>query len=65
MQGAQLGSKERQSELKAELARGAWVALGFRSGPDLRVVGWSPVLGSALSGESAWDSLLPYASPSQ
>ena len=43
--------------------RGAWVAqsvmlltLSFCSGPDLRVVRWSPHLGSVLSGESAWDS---------
>ena len=43
---------------------GAWVAqlvehptLGFGSDDDLRVVRWSPVSGSMLSRESAWDSL--------
>ena len=42
---------------------GIWMAqlvkhltLGFGSGHDLRVVRWSPVSGSALSGESAGDS---------
>lgn len=33
------------------------IALGFHSGPDLRVMGLSPALGSALTAESAWDSL--------
>lgn len=44
--------------------RGAWEAQsaerptpGFRLGRDLRVVGWSPALGSALSMGSAGDSL--------
>jgi len=43
---------------------GTWVAqsdecltLDFRSGRDLRVVGLSPLSGSALGMESAWDSL--------
>ena len=40
--------------------RGAWVAQSVRRqaldlslGHDLRVVGWSPMLGSVLGGESA------------
>jgi len=48
------------------MGRGTWVAqsvkrptLGFGSGRDLRVVRWSPASGSALSRESACDSLSP------
>ena len=44
---------------ESKAARGARVALlvkgptlGFSSGRDLRVLGWSPTLGSALSRES-------------
>ena len=53
---------------------GTWVAQlvkrlthGFSSGHDLRVVRLSPVLGSTITGESAWDSLpllLPRPYPS-
>ena len=46
--------------LKIKLQRGTWMAqsvkhltLGFGSVDDLRVVGWSLVWGSVLSGESA------------
>jgi len=37
--------------------------LDFSSGHDPRIVRSSPELGSVLSGESAWDSLSPSASP--
>lgn len=37
--------------------------LGFGSGHGLRVVKWSPALGSALSVESAWVSLSLWPSP--
>ena len=47
---------------------GAWVAqlvkcltVDFGSGHDPRVVGWSPVLGSVLGVDPAWDSLSPSA----
>ena len=33
------------------------LTLDFSSGCDLRVMGWSPMSGSAFCGESAWDSL--------
>jgi len=43
---------------------GFWVAqsvkcltLGFNTGPDLTVVGWSPRCGSVLSAKSPYDSL--------
>ena len=43
---------------------GTWVIqsdrcppLDFRSGHDFRVIRWSPVSGSTLSGEFVWDSL--------
>ena len=41
------------------------LALGFGSGHDFRVVGWSPVSCSMLGVESAWDSLpsLPLSLP--
>ena len=35
------------------------LTLDLSLGCDLRVVGWSPMSGSALGGESAWDSLSP------
>ena len=48
--------------LKRMTGRGSWVAqlvecltLGFGSGRDRVVVGWSRGSGSALSEESAWD----------
>ena len=40
------------------------LTLDFGSGQDLRVVRSSPMSGSALSGESAWDSPPPSASAS-
>lgn len=61
----------RRGGLNYELSksRGAWVApsvghltRGFGSGHDLRVVGWSPLAGTALSGECAGHS--PSAPPS-
>jgi len=49
---------------------GTWVAqsvkllnLDFCSGHDLRVMRSSPALGSAVGGESAWDSLPVLLSP--
>lgn len=36
-------------------------ALGFCSGCNLGVMRSSPITGSALSGESAWSSLSPFA----
>lgn len=51
--------------------KGIWVvqlnehhAIGFCSGRDLRAVGLCPALGSVLSVESAWTSLLPCPLPS-
>ena len=38
------------------------LALDFGSGPDLRVMGSSPALGSMLSIESAYPSALPLPS---
>ena len=40
-----------------------WVehqTVDFCSGPDLRVMGWSPMLGSTRSVEPAWNSLSPF-----
>jgi len=34
-----------------------YLTLDFGSGHDLKVLGWSPAQGSALSIESAWDFL--------
>ena len=55
--------------LESVSLRGAHVAqlvkcltLDFSSGQDLRVLRWSPALGSVLGPETAWDSLS--ASPS-
>jgi len=55
---------------KRKIFEGRWVAqsfkhptLDFSPGPDLRVMRSSPELGSALSGESAWDSLSLCPSP--
>lgn len=38
-----------------------FLTLGLGSGCDLKIVGLSPESGSALSGESPWDS--PYLCP--
>ena len=57
--------------VKSLRLRGSWIAqsvepltLNFSSGHNLRVVRLSPLLGSTLSGDSAWDSLsLPLPLP--
>ena len=57
--------------LRKTTLRDAWVAqlveclaIDFGSGHDPRVVGSSPVLGSALNVEPAWDSLSLFLCPS-
>lgn len=45
---------------------GSWVkcpTLGFGSIHDLRIVKLSPILGSMIRGESVWDSVSPFPSP--
>ena len=56
------------STFKNKKMRGAWVAqsvehltLDFGSGHDLRVVRSSPLSGSMLGVESAWDSLFSFS----
>ena len=46
-----------KEKLKAQLVK--HTTLDFGSGHDLTVMRTSPVLGSVLSWESAWDSLSP------
>ena len=57
---------EKNSDTNENEKRGTWVAqsikhptLDLDSGHDVRVMKFSPVSGSVLSGESAWDSLSP------
>jgi len=64
-------ANQTQQYIKQIIHHGAWVAqlvkhliLGFGSGHDLRVMRSSPMLGSALTMESALDSFpLPFPLP--
>ena len=49
---------EKEGSLGSPVSQLKRLALDFGSGHDLRVLGSSPVLGSLLSVESAWDSSL-------